>query len=302
MSNNVIISLSTASNKFLNNDNHLNIAVVKELEDKIQGIVKALPVVNAKGKPIKLPIPERTFTVNRRKKIEKFDSAKNNRGDLNYLAKRALPVKDAKRLTDRGAVRNMALLTIFPVDKMTKAYGEDPFLKIRKTIKEAVSAFTTHMKRAGKTTESVKKEKTKNRDESNKAHSVALKAFFALLGETDFDMDKDLIESSGMGGKAVLLRVGKNDVISIGKSDITKFKAAVKKAAEADDEDDAPAKKKIGAKKSTKEAKPVKKVKKEIGKVKKSSKEGKVKKSSKVEKSSGVSKIKKNGLKKKSKN
>lgn len=291
---NVIVSLSASSNKFLNNDNHLNVAAVKELEDKIQAIVKGLPVTNAKGKVIKLPIPEQTFTVNRRKKIEKFDSAKNNKGDLNYLAKRALPVKATRRLTDRGSIRNMALLTIFPADKMTKAYGEDPFAKLRKSIKECVSAFNTHMKRADKTKESVTKEKTKIRDTNNAAYAKAIDAFKSVLEEAGFDMDKDMIESTSMMGKTVLLRVGKGLVVSIGKSDEEKFKAAKKKAAEQDD--DAPAKKKVGikSKKSVKEEKPAKK------KVKTSTKEGKVKKSSKVEKT-GTTKLKKKGLKKKAK-
>ncbi|MET0980312.1 MAG: hypothetical protein ABWX90_03590 [Candidatus Saccharimonadales bacterium] len=287
--NNTIVSLSAVSNKFLNNDNHLNIAAVKELEDKVQAIVKGLPVTNAKGKVIKQPLPEITFTVNRRKKVEKFDSAKNNRGDLNYLAKRAIPVKQTKRLTERGSIRNMALLTIFPADKMTKAYGEDPFAKLRKTFKEAQSAFTTHMKRADKTKDSVKNEKTKIRDASNKAHGKSLTLLYKLLDAANFDRKKDMVESSGMGGKAVLLRLGKEEVISIGKSDITKFKAAVKKAAEADDEDEAPAKKKVG-KKVAKADKPVKKVKK-VAKEEKAVK--KVKKVAKADKTEGKKKLKK---------
>lgn len=279
---NTIVSLSAVSNKYLNNDNHLNVAAVKELEDKIQAIVKDLPVTNAKGKVIKRPIPEKTFTVNRRKKIVKFDSAANNRGDLNYMGKRALPVKETKRLTDRGSIRNMALLTIYPADKMEKAYGDDPFAKLRKSIKEAVSAFGTHMKRAEKTKEGVNKEKTKLRDANNAAYSKAIEAFRKVLKGAGVDVDADLVESKGMMGKTVLFRVGKEDVVSIGKADIAKFKAAKKAASEADDGDDAPKKKKIGAKKvgvKTKASKEEKSSK--TSKVKKSSKEGKIKKSSK---------------------
>lgn len=272
----VIVSLSATSNKFLNNDNHLNVAAVTELENNIQTIVKGLPVLNAKGKVIKLPIPEKTFTVNRRKKVLKFDSAANNRGDLNYLTKRALPVKESKRLTDRGAIRNMALLTIFPADKMEKAYGEDPFRKLRKTIKEAVSAFNTHMKRAEKTKESVKKEKVKNRDASNVSHEKAVKALRVVLKKAGFDLDKDLVESSGIGGKAILLRLDKENVVAIGKSDMLKFKTAKKKAADAENGDAAPAKKigakKVVGKKSSKSA-PVET--KKVKKVKKASKEEK---------------------------
>lgn len=261
-----LVSLSAVSNKFLNNDNHINMQAVTELNDKINAILKGLPVVNAKGKPIKMPIPDATYTVKRRAKIVKFDSAANNRGDLNYLAKRALPVKKTRRLTDRGAIRNMAVLTVYPVDKMTKAFGEDPFAKLRKSIKEAEAAFEKHSKRADKTKESVKSEKTKIRDASNALFSKAISAFKKVLGDTDIDMDRDLVESSGMGGKTVLLKLDKDLVVSIGKSDMTKFKAARAKAAEGDD---APkkgfgAKKTVGTKKSksTKEEKPAKKVKK----------------------------------------
>lgn len=279
-------SQSASSNKFLNPDNHLNVPAIKELEDKIQGILKGLPVTNAKGKVIKQPIPERTFTVNRRKRIEKFDSAKDKRGDLNYLAKRALPVKSTKRLTDRGSIRNMALLTIYPADKMEKAYGEDPFLKLRKTIKEAVSAFEKHMKRADKTKESVKTQKTKIRDASNELFAKAVSAFKKVLKGTNVDMDKDLIESSGMGGKTVLLKLDKELVVSIGKSDMTKFKAAKQKAADA--ANGIEPKSGFGAKKK------VAKAEKTSKKVKKASKEEKVvKKVKKADKTDGKKKLKK---------
>lgn len=246
-----IVSLSAVSNKFLNNDNHLNIAAVQELEGKIQAIVKALPVTNEKGKVLKRPIPEQCFTVNRRKKIEKFNSAKNNAGDLTYLTKRAIPVKASRQLTERGSIRNMALLTIYPVDKMEKVYGDDPFAKLRKTIKECVSAMNTHMKRADKTKEGVTKERVKNREIANTAFTKAIKAFRKVLADAGIDMDKDLVESKGMMGQTILLRMGKDDVVSIGKSDISKFKEAKRKAAEAED-DDAPKKKKIGAGKAAK--------------------------------------------------
>jgi hypothetical protein len=285
-----LVSLSASSNQFLNDDNHLNTVAVKELEDKIQAIVKGLPVTNAKGKVIKMPIPEKTFTVNRRKRQEKFDSAKHKRGDLNYLAKRALPVKQTKRLTDRGAIRNMAMLTIYPADKMEKAYGEDPFLKLRKTIKLAVSAFEKHMKRADKTKESVKTQKTKIRDASNELFGKAIAAFKKVLKSTNVDMDKDLIESSGMGGKTVLLKLDKELVVSIGKSDMTKFKAAKQKLIDA--ENGVEPKKGFGAKKTV--GKKASKEEKTSKKVKKASKEEKVvKKAKKADKTDGKKKLKK---------
>lgn len=233
----VIVSLSASNNAFLNNDNHLNVAKVQELNGKIKDIIKALPTVNEKGKAIKPPKPVATYTIKRKAKIVKFDSAMNNAGNLTYLARRALPVKETKRLTERGAVRNVDILTVYDKEILGKLYGQ---------VKEAVSAIQTHMKRADKTKDSVKKEKSVIRDANAKEFDRCAKVFRAFLKKAGVDVDKDLVQTSGgLGGKAVLFRLDKETVISMGRSELSKFKAAQKAAAEAgdDDEDEAPVKK-----------------------------------------------------------
>jgi hypothetical protein len=259
----VIVSLSASSNNFLNNDNHLNVAKVQELNGKIKEALKELPTVNEKGKAIKPPKPLTTYTIKRKAKIVKFDSALNNAGNLTYLARRAIPVKECKRLTERGAVRNLDILTVY--DK--EVIGD----KLYKQCKEAMAAMKTHMGRADKTKESVKKEKLVIRDANNKEFARGVAAFKKFLKAAGVDLGKDLVESSGgMGGKAVLFRLDKETVVSIGRSDTSKFKAAKKAAEEAGDEGD------------DEDVKPAKNVKK-------------------VKKDGDKKKVKKNGLKKKSK-
>lgn len=252
----VIVALAATKNAFLNNDNHLNVAKIQELNGKIKEIIKGLPTTKENGKPIKPPKPTQTFVIKRKAKIVKFDSALNNSGNLTYLARRALPVKETKRLTERGAVRNIDILTVYDKEILGKLAGP---------VKEAVAAIGIHMKRADKTKDSVKKEKTVIRDANAKEFDRCAKVFKAFLKANGVDVDKDLVQTSGgLGGKAVLLRLDKDTVVSIGRSEMTKFKAAKKAAAEAgDDEEEAPKKsKKIGTKKADKASTGKKKLKK----------------------------------------
>ena len=54
----------------------------------------------------------------------------------------------------------------------------------------------------------------------------------AARKQMKFAPDRDMVESTGMFGKTVLIKVGPQSVISIGKSDLAKFNAA-KRAARA---------------------------------------------------------------------
>ena len=256
MNTKVIVALAATNNNYLNNDNHLNVAKVQELNTMVKEALKELPTTNEKGKAIKPPKPTATFVIKRKAKIVKFDSAMNKNGNLTYLARRALPVKEVKRLTERGAVRNVDILTVYDKEVLGS--------KLAAKVKEAVSAIQTHMKRADKTKDSVKKEKTVIRDANAKEFDRCAKVFRAFLKENGVDVEKDLVQTSGgLGGKAVLLRLDKDTVVSIGRSEMAKFKAAKKAAAEAAEEaeDEAPAKKtkKVVSVKRKEEAAPAKK-------------------------------------------
>lgn len=248
-----LISTSDVSNEFLSNDKLLNVAAVEALEAEIQTIVKQLPLLSEKGKVRKLPIPEQTFIVNRRKKVEKFDAEKNKADNLAYLGKRAIPVKASRRLTDRGARLNRALLTIYPEDKMAKVYGDDPMANLRKRMRTAVKALNIHIERIAMVKAKVGVARVATREQNTEIFDKALKALRKMLTGAGID-SKNLVESKGMMGKTILLKIDKDNVVSIGRSDPEKFSAAVKAAAAAESE---PAKKKV--KKGDKEEKSGKK-------------------------------------------
>ncbi len=222
----VIIALAASggSNPFLDSDNHLNVDRVKALQAKVLEVVKTFPTVNAKGKAVKPPRPEQTFVVKRKAKSTKFSSGSAKKGDLKYLTQRAIKLRAVKRLSEKGAIANMALLTVYEASLMGKLAPQ---------VKQAAAACAKHMKAADKTKTGVTKIKTKLRDESNKVFVASVAAIKKILAAGGIK-DKDLVESKGMGGSTLLVNLGGDKVISIGKSDMTKFKTARKNASAAE--------------------------------------------------------------------
>lgn len=215
----VIVALAATANPFLDEDSHLNVVRVQALNAQVT--VAFGKAQDASPKPIRAI---QTFVISRKAKPAKFSSALNRKGDLKYLTQRALKIGVVKRMTERSSIRNMPLLAVYDASVVGAPLAAK--------IKQAMSAINTHLKRADKTKASVGKIKTKIRDEGNAAFDKAITAMKTILTEGGLK-ESDMVIGTSMFGKNMTVKLGADLAITIGKSDIAKFRAAQKAAKEA---------------------------------------------------------------------
>lgn len=213
-----LVSVSAAANPFLSADGLLDFIAVGKLKaqlDKAAGEEKptAVYVVSAKAKPGKYVASKNTV-------------AKGKVRDYKYFQTRM--VKVAGRKTAPRTATNVVLFSSFDA----KLIGRELATKQR----QAVSAVGAHMRKVESLAKTISAEKTKNREAAQAEHDVALDALMGLLEEAGFDTDRDMVQSSGPFGSVTLLKVAKDKVVSIGKSDIKKFNAAKRAAANTSEE------------------------------------------------------------------
>ena len=99
--------------------------------------------------------------------------------------------------------------------------------------KKAITAANMHNRKANSVVTKVKTEKGKMRDAANAVFDQSISMFRALMEDAGVK-ETDMVESTGMMGKTLLLRLSKDNVVSIGKADAKRFAAAVKAAKEAE--------------------------------------------------------------------
>lgn len=215
----VIVALAATANPYLDEDSHLNVARIQALNVLVGNAFDKAQDESAK--PIRAV---QTFVISRKAKPAKFSSALNRKGDLKYLTQRALKIGVVKRMTERSSIRNMPLLAVYDATIIGAPLAAK--------VKQAVSAINTHLKRADKTKTSVTKVKTKIRDEANATFEKSVDLIRKALTAGGVK-DADMVIGTSMFGKTMMVKLGADNVISIGKSDIAKFRAAKKTAAEA---------------------------------------------------------------------
>lgn len=223
---NVIIALAATAgvNPFLDADKHLNIGKIQALQAKVEALEADFPTENEKGRAIKPPKPVQTFMISRKAKPAKISASLQKKGDLKYLTQRAIKVGSLKRVTDRALVRNMKLLTVYEPAVLGKVLAPQ--------VKQAAAAIVRHQAMALKTKTNVTKVRTQTRDAANKVFDASTAKLMAILTAGGIK-DTMVTMSKGMGGVAMLVNLGGGNVVSIGKSDDAKFRAAKKAAAAA---------------------------------------------------------------------
>ena len=94
-------------------------------------------------------------------------------------------------------------------------------------VKKAVSAINMHNKKALKVVDKVKVEKTKIRDAANAEFDKNVEAVKAILLAGGIK-EANIVVGQSMFGKVVHVKLPNGGVVSIGKSDDTKLRAAKK--------------------------------------------------------------------------
>lgn len=205
------ISVSAALNPYLMADGMANLEKIASLGERAAKYMKS-----EDGKSFNLG----AYYMPKKAKPIKHSAPKADKGDLKYLAQRATKIIIRKRATD-----NPAYTLLLPI--LTKESGAPVALMAQ--VKLAASALTQHARKSESVKVKVTKEKSKIREADNKAFMASVADFKQLLGAGGVK-ESDIVESRGMFGLSVLVKFG-NNVVSIGKSDLARFRAAKKAAA-----------------------------------------------------------------------
>lgn len=202
-------SLSAVASTYIMTDGLLNFDAVAKLQDKVTAAIKA---AEKAGTPLKIT---GTYVIKRRAKPVKFSAALEKKGDHKYLVARATKVGLRKRLTPESLARVAPILQL--VDDA----------KLNAELKKAVTAITRHIKKTETVLGKVTKEKGKIRDAANATFDKSVTLLRTLLTGAGVK-DTDIVESQGMMGKSVLVRLSKDNIVSVNKADAARFAAAVK--------------------------------------------------------------------------
>jgi hypothetical protein len=202
-------TLAATSSPFLSADGLLNLDAIKALGDETKKIVKG----GAK--------PEQIIVASRKVKGVKYSAKEEKAENFKYIVKRAFKVASRKRLTDKSLGSVQVLFYVPAAADMDK--------KLAAKVKNALAAVKSHATKAEKLKETVKKKKGKIRDVANKEFGKNIEIVKKLLLGTGIK-EKDMVLASSMFGQSLLVKIAGDAVISIGKSDLDKFKAAVKQA------------------------------------------------------------------------
>lgn len=195
---------SATANAYKNEDGMLDFDAVAKLQQQVLALIKKDPAIK----------PTNYFVISTKAKPIKYSAASHKKDDLSYLSRRATKVATRARLSTKA----VTILSVLDAK-------DSPALKDK--IKQAVAAINAHIKKIETVKTTITKKKGAIRDASNAAFEKAL----VVLKEVLLDggvKESNIIESTGMFGKSVLVKLDATNVVSIGKSDTTKFNAAKK--------------------------------------------------------------------------
>lgn len=216
----VAISLS-AANPYLSADGQVDIVAFGKLAKKIASAndkADELASMQPRGKAPKNATP--IFYT--RKEVVKYSASLEKKNDHKYKVLRGQQIKFRTKMPT--AESNIKLKVLLPatavgIDKVTAA-----------EVKKAISAIAAHNKKAIKIVDKVKVEKAKTRDAANAEFDTNVQEMTDILNAGGINASNIAIGQS-MFGKVVHVKLPSGGVISIGKSDIAKFRAAKKTAA-----------------------------------------------------------------------
>lgn len=204
---------TSAANPFLSADGLVDVAAFAKLNTRIVAANKKVSEANTLKRLPKLATP----ILYTRKEIAKYSAALTKKNDHKYSLMRGQPVKSRTRMPAADSRVKMVVLLQGAYEGIDKTVMAD--------VKKAVAAATQHSRKGEKVVGKVKVEKTKIRDAANKVFDKSVELLKAQLGGLK---PTDIVESSGMMGKTVIVRLGPDNYVAVGKADKTRFAAAVK--------------------------------------------------------------------------
>lgn len=204
---------TSAANPFLSADGLVDVAAFAKLNTRVVAANKKVLEANTLKRLPKLATP----ILYSRKEIAKYSAALTKKNDHKYSLLRGQPIKSRTRMPAADSRVKMIVLLTGAYEGIDKTIMAD--------VKKAVAAATQHSRKGEKVVGKVKVEKTKIRDAANKVFDKSVELLKAQLGGLKAT---DIIESTGMMGKTVIVRLGPDNYVAVGKADKTRFAAAVK--------------------------------------------------------------------------
>lgn len=206
----------SAANPFLSADGLLNYTKVEALQEKIAALIKASAKPAVKGQPAEPIKASATYVKRARAKTTPYRAAAHTKGtDLKYRAARAVKIAMRKRLAPEALARVSIVLQVIDAPKLNAQ------------IKQCVSAIAMHVTRTEKHLTKLSTEKAKIRDKANSVFekSTAMLNTVLLQGGVK---GTDIVESIGMMGRTVMIKLGPDNYVSVTKADKVRFAAAQK--------------------------------------------------------------------------
>jgi hypothetical protein len=210
-----IISTS-AADTFKSADGLLNFDAVFKLQAQVADLMKK---ATKAGKDVKAT---GYYVISTKAKPVQYSAALQKKDDLKYQTRRATKVAMRKTVKPESLAKVKILIAMVE--------GADVPAALKTRIKSAVAAINQHINKIEKVKAVITKKKDKIRVASGKQFDAAVSKLTAVLIAGGVK-EQNIIESQGMMGKSVLVKLDADTVISIGKADITRFNAARKAAA-----------------------------------------------------------------------
>ena len=211
------ISVS-AANPYLSADGQIDVGAFAKLANRIKvanGKVPTETTTTGREKPVKLA----STILYSGKPIAKYSASLEKKNDHKYKVARGQQIKSRTKMpAAESRVKFVMLLpaAIVGVDKTILA-----------EIKKATSAASSHNKKALRIVDKVKVEKGKARDAANAEFDKNVDAVKAILLAGGIK-EANIVVGQSMFGKIVHVKLPNGGVVSIGKSDDAKLRAAKK--------------------------------------------------------------------------
>ena len=219
MSKIIIANISeSAANPFLSQDGLVDLTAFSRLETKLDKANKALVAANEKqAKPARLK--QALPMLCTRKPLIKFTASLDKKGDHKYKLARGQQIKTRTKLPAAESSIKVKVLLTFAYEGLDKALLAE--------VKKAHTAAAQHNRKALKQVDGVKNEKAKIRDAQNAEFDKNVDALKEILLAGGIK-ESNVVVGQSMFGKVVHVKLPNGGVVSIGKSDEAKLRAAKK--------------------------------------------------------------------------
>lgn len=214
-------SVSATKEDFVQADGMLNFTKIMSLAERIdKHIAKSESETPAK--------PAAVYVMSRKAKPLPYSAAKERAAEPKYTKQRAIKIATRVRMPKPEMMARIKLLfTEYTKDALTPQLFADQ--------KAAVMAIKQHMKKAEGVLGRLAKTMTKIRADEGKVFEESIGILKSLLEKAGIK-DANVAIGQSMFGKQMMIKLDADHVVSVGKSDVSRFRAAKRAATETSEE------------------------------------------------------------------